>query len=65
MTGRADVVYTNGEPEVKDGACTENMEIFLRRFRGRVGFSRDKAARLGFAEPASQIVEPPDEMSAP
>ena len=61
QTGMANVVYTDGKPEVKGGECTDNTAcVALRRYRGLLDFSRDTAARLGFPEPALQIFQPPD-----
>ncbi len=58
-TGAANVVFENDLPKVKGGSKDDNPKWQqLRRYRGLIDFTRDTAAKLGFPEPALQIISP-------
>jgi hypothetical protein len=61
VTGAANVLFnTDGSPKIKNGAAKDDVPKWtqLRNYRGLIDYTRDTAAKMGFPEPALQIIIP-------
>ncbi|MSP24473.1 MAG: hypothetical protein EXR75_04780 [Myxococcales bacterium] len=59
VTGAPNVKFVDGAPVVLGGSKDDNPKWQqLRRYRGLIDFTRDTASKLGFPEPALQIISP-------
>ncbi len=61
VTGAANVVFnSDGSPKIKGGGVKDDNVKWqqLRNYRGLLDYTRTTAAKLGFPEPALQIIQP-------